>query len=351
MNSDRLDYDISADVRALIERSGIDAEVLRGKTILVTGGTGFFGLWLLSSLARIRQRLHGDLRILALSRRADVCLSAHLAAGFEGAIEFIPADVVDVRLDPGLGVTHLIHMATTRASETHRGEDQIRKLDLLYRGTRNILEQCGDSLESVLFTSSGVAYGAGAGKEPITEDDRTGPDTLDAGSALALGKLTAEYLVAYFASRLGYRYSIARCFTFAGQFLPLDLHYAFGNFIRDAIRGRGIVIRGDGKDIRSYLFVGDAIAWLLGLLVDPRDDLFNVGSSAPVSIEVLARMIAAKADRPVGVSIEGRAAEIGNFRRVSYVPSTEKIRGRYPCLQEWTPLEAVIDKMLKYKSI
>jgi dTDP-glucose 4,6-dehydratase/UDP-glucose 4-epimerase len=349
MNSDRFEYDITADVGALIERSGINAEILRGKTILVTGGTGFFGLWLLSALVHIHQRLHGDMRILVLSRRADAFFSAHPGAGLEGAIECIPADIIDARLDPGLGVTHLIHMATTRASETYLGEDQLRKLDLLYRGTRNILEQCGDSLESVVFTSSGVAYGAGAGNERIREDDRTGPYTLDSGSALGLGKLTAEYLVAYFAQRLGYRYSVARCFAFAGQFLPLDLHYAFGNFIRDAILGNNIVIRGDGKDVRSYLYVGDAIAWLLGLLVDPRDDLFNVGSSTPVSVEVLARTIAARAERPVRVKIEGRAAEAGNFRRSIYVPSTEKIRAHYPGLQEWTPLDAVIDKMLKSK--
>lgn len=343
------DYDISADVDALIERSGVDAGRLAGKTVLVTGGTGFFGLWVLSALVRLRQRLQGDLRILALSRRPDEFLVAYPHAGLSAAVEFITGDIVTARLEPHLRVTHLVHMATTRASETFHGEDQLRKLDLLYRGTRNILEQCGESLESVLFTSSGVAYGAGAGGQSIAETDRTGPDARDPGSALALGKLAAEYLVAYFSKQLGYRYSIARCFAFAGQFLPLDLHYAFGNFIRDAMLGKDIVIRGDGKDVRSYLFVGDAIAWLLGLLADPRDDLFNVGSSVPVSIEALARQVSARAERPVGVLIEGGESQAGNFRRTSYVPSTEKIRAEYSRLQEWTPLDAVIDKMLKLK--
>ena len=50
-------------------------------------------------------------------------------------------------------------MATTNANETFRGHDQLDKIEMLYEGTKNILSQCGYSLEKVLFTSSGVAYG------------------------------------------------------------------------------------------------------------------------------------------------------------------------------------------------
>jgi dTDP-glucose 4,6-dehydratase/UDP-glucose 4-epimerase len=346
MQTLRGEYDIGADVDALIERSKIDPSLLRGKTILVTGGTGFFGVWLLSALVCIRQRLNENLRIIVLSRRPGEFLGTYAKAGLADGLEFVTGDVMNAQLNPEWQITHLVHMATTRATETFQGEDQLRKVDLLYRGTRNILEQCGASLESVLFTSSGVVYGAGKGTQRMSEADRSGPDTLDIGSALAIGKLAAEYLVAYFAKELGYRYSIARCFAFAGQYLPLDLHYAFGNFIRDAALGKDIVILGDGQDVRSYLYIGDAIAWLLALLVDPRDTLFNVGSSSPVDMEALARKIAAAAAQPVRIVIEGRDSQVGNFRRTSYVPSTEKIRTEYPFIHEWTPLDEIIDKML-----
>jgi dTDP-glucose 4,6-dehydratase/UDP-glucose 4-epimerase len=346
MQTTRVEYDIGTDVDVLIERSEINPRRLRGKTILVTGGTGFFGVWLLSALARIRQRLDGDLRIIALSRHPSEFLSIYPNVRLDQSVEFVTGDVMSAKLDPEWQITHLVHMATTRATETFQGEDQLRKVDLLYRGTQNILEQCGASLESVLLTSSGVVYGAGTGAQRMSEADRSGPDTLDRGSALAIGKLAAEYLVTYFAKDLGYRYSIARCFAFAGQYLPLDLHYAFGNFIRDAALGKDIVILGDGQDVRSYLYIGDAIAWLLALLVDPRDTLFNVGSSSPVDMEALARKIAAAAAQPVRIVIEGRDSQVGNFRRTSYVPSTEKIRTEYPFIHEWTPLDEIIDKML-----
>ena len=193
----------------------------------------------------------------------------------------------------------------------------------------------------MLFTSSGVAYGNSDG-EVFYESDCTAPDTRDTGSALAIGKMTAEYLVAYYAKKFGYTYSVSRCFAFAGQYLPLDLHYAFGNFIMDALEGRDIVVRGDGMDQRSYLYVGDAVAWLLKLLAEPANDIYNVGSEVPVSIGDLARKVARRSNRAVGVATLHSEQDTGNFRRMSYIPSTRKIRQAYPSLGEWTTLDQVL---------
>lgn len=345
MKRPQYNCDISQDVDLLIRRSGINVESLRGKTVLITGGTGFFGVWMVSSLISIKRCLAGDLRLIVLSRSPERFLQAHADQHFDRMVEFVQGDVRDFKLDRAQRVTHLVHMATTNAEETFAGEDQLKKLKMLYEGTHNALDQCGKSLESMLFTSSGVAYGVNA-NALISEGDHSAPSPMDLGSALGLGKLVAEYLVAYYAVKFGYSYSIARCFAFGGQYLPLDIHYAIGNFIRDALNGKDIVIRGDGQDVRSYLYIGDAIAWLLRLLVEPNNQMYNVGSSQAVSIESLARKIASQAKVPVNVTIRGRRSEGGNFRRSSYVPSTVKIVEAYPGLAEWTPLEETISKML-----
>ncbi len=345
MKRPQCNYDISQDVESSIRSSGINPESLRGKTVLITGGTGFFGVWMISALLSIKCSLGGDLRLILLSRSPEGFLHAHTDQHFETLVEFVRGDVRDFRLDCAQHVTHLVHMATTNAEETFAGEDQLKKLEMLHEGTRNVLEQCGGSLESTLFTSSGVAYGVNR-NALISESDHTAPDTTDLGSALGFGKLVAEYLIAYYAAKLGYSYSIARCFAFGGQYLPLDIHYAFGNFIRDALDGKDIMIRGDGQDVRSYLYIGDATAWLLRLLAEPANQMYNVGSSQPISIENLARKIASQVKVPVNVTIQGRRSEVGNFRRSSYVPSTDKITKAYPGLAEWTPLEETIAKML-----
>ena len=349
MKHHRLNYDISADIAQLIERSQVNLQLLRGRTVFLTGGTGFFGVWFLSALLRIRFILNGDLNLVVLSRDPEKFLKDYSTFGFQGHIKFVEGDVRDFKITD-LEITDLVHMATTNASETYAGEDQLHKLDMLYRGTRNVLEQCGESLERVLFTSSGVVYG-NTTKELISEDDPVGPATTELGSALAIGKLAAEYTLAYYAGKYRFNYAIARCFAFAGQYLPLDLHYAFGNFIANAISGEEIVIKGDGKDKRSYLYIGDAIAWMLRLLAEPNNQIYNIGSPNAISMESLARKIANQSEKRIGVSIRGGVSEVGNFRRSSYTPMTSKVIDSYSGLAEWTTLDEIIKKMISCQKI
>ena len=337
-------YDLGADVNLLISRCGVDMETFRGKTVFITGGTGFFGVWILSALAAIKKRVGGEMRIVALSRDPQRFLAKHSLFKFAGDVEFMTGDIKNFLLED-LKPNYLIHMATTNADETFAGEDQLNKLETLYLGTKNVLEQCGPTLEKALFTSSGVAYGINS-NTLFSELDYTAPRTTDIGSALAIGKITAEYLIAYYAGKFQYQYSIARCFTFAGPYLPLDIHYAFGNFVLDALESRDIVVRGDGLDLRSYLYVGDAVAWLLRLLLEPTDDVYNVGSEMSVSIAELAQKVAIRSSRKVSIAMVSQRVDLGNFKRPTYMPSTAKIRSTYPSIKEWTTLDQIVERML-----
>lgn len=338
------DYDLGSDVDALLCRAGLDVERLRGKCVFVTGATGFFGVWMLAALVRIKRTLCGDLKLVALSRNPDQFLARHPQLEFDRHVNFVAGDVSEFTY-PLADVTHLIHMATTNAAETFAGQAQLSKLDMLYEGTLNVLKQCSGSLESVLMTSSGVAYG-NLERDKIVESDQGKVDTTDLRSALALGKLVSEYLVSSFSEQEKYGFSIARCFSFAGPYLPLDLHYAFGNFIRNAQRKENIVIRGDGLDRRSYLYIGDAIAWLLRMLLEPKNKIYNVGSENDISVYELAVRIAQIAGHGLKVETLGLSGPQDNFRRTSYLPSTEQIRADYPGLAEWTDVNQVIEKML-----
>jgi len=344
MAQNKANYKIEKDALQSIERSGLNINSFKGKTVLVTGGTGFFGIWFLTCLVIIKEKIGNDLRIITISRSSEKFALNVKDKKLLNNIEILKGDIKEIELD-NIKITHLVHMATTNASETFGGEDQLEKIELLFEGTKNILKQCGPTLEKVLFTSSGVAYGIN-NKNRISEGDFTGPNTIDTGSALGIGKLTAEYLVSYFAKKYGYKYSIARCFSFAGQFLPLELHYAFGNFINDFLNNNKIRVRGDGQDIRSYLYIGDAIAWLIKLLDEPNNSIYNVGSENEVKIEDLARKIASH-KAGIEAVIEGGEGQVDNFKRPSYIPDTNKIKSKYPNLIEWTALEDIVEKMLE----
>jgi dTDP-glucose 4,6-dehydratase len=122
----------------------------------------------------------------------------------------------------------------------------------------------------------------------------------------------------------GVRPKIARGFAFVGPLLPLDAHFAAGNFLRDASRGQEIVVQGDGTPYRSYMHAADLVVWLFTVLVlgHPMRP-YNVGSDEPVSIAGLAEIAAQLPANRLPVRV--RAAPSGKPAE-RYVPSVGRAR-------------------------
>ena len=319
---------------------------LKKAKILLTGGTGFFGVWLLSVFKHLNEQSKFQGEIYLITRDEASFFNANPALKNCDFIRIIQGDIKTVNLGK-IQPDHLIHLASTSASETFNDIAQIEKINTLYLGTKNILEQCGKGLKKVLFSSSGAAYGDISSTVTISEET---PSTLMSNNekyALCMGKIVAEFQIDYYSKTFNYDYSIARCFTFAGEFMPLSMHYAFGNFIGDAIKRQDIVMSGSGTALRSYMYIGDAILWFVALLTDPKNEIFNVGSDCAVSIRELAELVGAKSD----CKVSSQPAEIneGNFVRSTYVPCLKKIKTFYPNLSCWTALPQIVERMIKPK--
>lgn len=340
-------YDISQDVQRLLATIRDDVNDFQGKNILVTGGTGFFGRWLLKALCALKSTFNIDCKIYVLSRSPHDFLHRCQELLYCADMEFIQGDVVNFVL-PNMRIDYVFHMATTTATETFQGEDQLNKVNMLYFGTRNVLEQTiSKGLKKIIFTSSGVVYGPATTGKPFSEQELSAPPTLDIKSALGEGKRIAEYLISYYSSQYGFKFAIARCFSFAGQYLPLEIHYALGNFIFDALFKPNITIKGTGEEIRSYLYIGDAIGWLLKLMLSCDNQVYNVGSSESVTIKKLAEMVSGITGCNKDVIILGQTETEDNFRRNMYVPDVNKIK-RNLNVEEWTTIDQIILKMMNY---
>ncbi len=288
---------IAEDIRGVLSRTQALWPDLKGASVFITGATGFFGIWLLETLLAANREFSLGCRVIALSRAPDrFALNApHLA--HDKAVTWLTGDVRDFAFPEG-PVTHIIH-AAAEASAKLNTEDPQTMFDVCVEGTRRTLKLAAEKRAArMLFTSSGAVYG----RQPpelshIPEDFTGGPDPLDPKNAYAEGKRAAEQLcaIAGLPSPAGaeLHISIARCFAFVGPYLPLDAHFAIGNFIRDSLAGGPIRVNGDGTPYRSYLYAADLAEWLIKILLRGQAGrAYNVGSEEAVSIRQLAGVVA-----------------------------------------------------------
>ncbi|MGK6354644.1 NAD-dependent epimerase/dehydratase family protein [Sphingomonas sp. DT-207] len=291
---------------------------LGGARIFMTGGTGFIGRWMLEALAH--SRIDAEVTVLSRDPAAFAARAPHLAKRFR----LVAGDVTGFAAPEGR-FTHIIHAATD-ASAALNAHDPRRMFDTIVSGTRRALDfAAAQPGARLLFLSSGAVYGAQPWDVPhVAEDWHGGPDPRDPRSAYGEGKRAAEMLCAIYGKQFGLDVVTARIFALLGPLLSLDIHFAAGNFIRDAMAGQVIRVEGSGQAVRSYLYAADLTMWLWTLLIAGRSGAtYNMGSEEAVSIADLARRTATLLGGP-GVEILGRPDPGWNPGR--YVPSTQSIR-------------------------
>lgn len=291
---------------------------LDGARLFVTGGTGFIGRWMLEAL--VRAPIAVELTLLSRDPAAFANRVPHLAA----RCTLIAGDVMALP-EVGADFTHIVHGATDASAELN-ANDPLRMFDTIVSGTRAMLDLARTCGARMLMMSSGAVYGCQPWEVThVGEDDRGGPDPRDPRSAYGEGKRAAEMLCAIYGRQFGIDVVTARIFALLGPLLSLDIHFAAGNFIRDAIAGRTIHVEGSGQAVRSYLYAADLAVWLWALLIEGQPGAaYNVGSEEGISIAKLAKRTAALLGAPE-VEIHGRPDPGWNPGR--YVPSTERIRG------------------------
>jgi dTDP-glucose 4,6-dehydratase/UDP-glucose 4-epimerase len=216
--------------------------------------------------------------------------------------------------------SHILHMANVSAAQTFSGTDQLSKYTLLCNSVALIKSVArSGTTRKIVFTSSGVAYGDST---TYNEAENSSINHLNPLSSLGFAKINAEYLLNMLALEINASLTICRCFSFVSPYLPVDLHYALGNFVSNAIHGNPIVIKGDGTELRSYQHVDDAIDWIISILfMNQPPLLLNVGSSRRISIKDLAGLVRRLVNPDITINILNQHTESHNFRRTSYVPS------------------------------
>jgi dTDP-glucose 4,6-dehydratase len=315
--------DLSLDRQHILERTADLWEPLRDQRVFITGGTGFVGTWLLQSLAWANAEFALGAQAVVLSRNWEAfrAKAPHLAD--DPAISCHQGDVRDFAFPEGR-FSYIID-SMTESSGKFGDEEPLLMLDTVIGGTRrtlNFARHCG--AKRLLQVSSGAVYGRQSpGVSHLAETCTTAPDTMSHHSAYGESKRVAELLDALYAHQCGINVAIARGFCFVGPHLSLEARYAVGNFLRDGLDGKPIVVQGDGTALRSYLYAADMAIWLWTILLCGETCRpYNVGSEEAISIAALANIVADSFQprpevRILGSPTPGKPAE-------RYVPSTRR---------------------------
>ena len=313
--------------------------------ILFIGGTGFFGKAFLNYIKSNNTNYINSITIVG--RSAESFTNKNKEFLDISNVNYIYGDILkDISYLSELNFTHVIHAAADSTNVIELSEKQ--RYEQIVEGTKNVLNFVRDYFpkSKLLFISSGGVYGKmSPNKKSFSETDTLESGISDSSNIYAISKREAEHLCLHYHDEYNLNVSIARCFCFSGIHLPLDVHFAIGNFVNDVNNNKNITIKGDGESVRSYLDQDDLIEWLIEILKNDsfKKTIYNIGSEDNISIKDLAMLIKKLSNKKIEVEIQNETNN--NLRKTMYVPNCKKIRKKFSLVQKIS-LSQSIAKML-----
>lgn len=309
-----------------------------GRSVLVTGAGGFVGSWLADALVR----LGADVTVIIRDRPA---ISNFKLLDLPERLNVIDGTITDEALVRRVVAENEINTCFHLAAQAIVGvanRSPLGTFDTNIRGTWNVLEACrlSRNVERVVVASSDKAYGD-QGEVAYTEDmPLLGANPYDASKACT------EYLARCYQHSLGLPVAIARCANIYGGG---DLNYGriVPGTVREALMRQHPIIRSDGRPVRDYIHVDDAVAAYMTLAENLDDEnvlghAFNFGGESPLSVLELANRILALCDaadvKPV---ILGEGPSAGEIQM--QLMSTAKARE----ILRWSPAVTLDDGLRK----
>jgi nucleoside-diphosphate-sugar epimerase len=306
----------------------VNQDALAGRTLFITGATGFVGRWTLAAIARLNERMSKPLAVRALTR-GDMPVEAPWLSWVVGDVRKVTDTVT---------IDFVLHAALS-SSATPPGGDELL-LETAIEGAKSAVRHASwRGAKRILVLSSGSAYGMAFG--PLSEESPLAE--LGEEDTYGKAKREVERICREAGSSGTLDVTIARLFTCIGHGYRKHNHLAHVSMLDDARAGKPIVLRSDGSAIRSYIFGADLAIWLLAILSAKGSDVVNVGSDEQISMLDFAKTIARVAGRgDDAVMVKGTDPVV----RPVFVPDISRARSLYG-VAPWTNVESAIADALK----
>lgn len=325
-------------------------ELMSKSDVLVTGASGLIGAQIVRTLACANRIKNLDVRIWALVRdrkKAELVFTDLLS---RNDVNLIVGDVNDY-LDFEGNIDYIIHAASPTSSR-YFVTNPVETILTAINGTKNVLELAKTkNIKSFVYLSSLEVYGVPTpGKEVVKEQDYGYIDPINIRSSYSEGKRMVECLCASYVEEYGVPVKIARLSQTFGAGVDYNDSRVFAEFARCAVEGRDIVLHTEGKTLRTYCYIKDAISAIFYIMLQGENGrAYNVtNKNTAVTIYEMAECVS-KLFKDNGIKVRIDVPE--NIASFGYNPEM-RIRLDSTCLEElgWKPtvdLKEMFLRMIK----
>jgi UDP-glucuronate decarboxylase len=301
---------LAGDLEDIAARADGEFRAMAGKTLLITGGAGFLGYYLVQGV------LHWN-RTRSPGRPVQLTVCDNYIRGVpewlsalegDASLTLRKHDVTDRLPDEAGHFDYVIHAASI-ASPIYYRKHPIETMDANVTGLRLLLDRCveagriGRPVSGFLFFSTSEIYGDPVAEEiPTREEYRGNVSCTGPRACYDESKRYGETLCVNFARVHGLPVTMARPFNNYGPGLKITDRRVIPDFARDMFAGRDLVLLSDGSPTRTFCYVTDAIVGYYKILVRGRPgEAYNIGIDKPeISVLELARTIAEVGRRRFG---------------------------------------------------
>ena len=277
------------------------------KTLLLIGGTGFFGKSLTIYAQKRSLKKWKINKIINISRRRNQKLKKNNLK-----IINIYSDIRKIKNIPESD--YIIYAANTNNNKTN------------LEGLKNFIKiiKKNKIKSNILFTSSGIVYGANNKDMKSKENQKTNISKFKNLTGYKKNYSKTKFLMEKSLkelSLLNFKIVIGRCYTFIGKEILNNHNYAISNFIHQAKTRKKIIVKSPNV-FRSYMHANDLIEWLITMVANTKKKyaIYNVGSDQAIRLDILAKLIAQNLRCKVIIKKKT------NNKKDFYVPSIHKAK-------------------------
>lgn len=306
-------------------RESIPWEQLRGKSVLITGASGFLGTWIVRVLLQRNMKYGDNITINALCRNRKKVQAVFGNIVNMGGLNFIYQDVCE-EIDDKFRSDIIIHAASP-ANPYVIEREPYKVIEANVHGYDHILKKAEKwHTYEVLHFSSSAVYGYESPQTGADESFRDKIDFTNRKDVYCLSKQMCEMMSECYTKK-NLLVNTVRPFVVYGPGDNLDNKKAWIDFMKNCLRNENIIIKSNGSAVRSYIYVADAIMAIFYVLLKGKGEAYNIASSVNnINIRELAGEFA-KMNQNISVEFQYDSAEYLNNNTMYMTGNSDKILG------------------------